>query len=76
MRIVARRVATRSSGVEINNNTRPAPSQPRVKQIAARTVTLPSDALANRVRYCWGDAPRCSLHDTALPASPFELDVK
>lgn len=29
-----------------------------------------------RIRYCWGDSPRCNLYDAAgLPAGPFELAV-
>jgi sialate O-acetylesterase len=44
--------------------------------VMGRTVLLPPDPKATRVRYCWGDAPRCSLHDASLPATPFELEVK
>ncbi|PXA90712.1 9-O-acetylesterase [Nostoc sp. 3335mG] len=32
---------------------------------------------ADRVRYCWGDSPVCTLSDRAgLPATPFELKVE
>jgi sialate O-acetylesterase len=31
---------------------------------------------ATRVRYCWGDAPRCNLYDgSGLPVGPFEIAV-
>jgi sialate O-acetylesterase len=39
-------------------------------------VLLPADPAATRIRYCWGDAPRCSLEDSGLPASPFELALR
>ena len=45
-------------------------------QVQGRGVLRPADPAATRIRYCWGDAPRCSLRDAALPASPFELEVK
>jgi sialate O-acetylesterase len=36
----------------------------------------PDAATATRVRFCWGDAPVCNLHDrSGLPAGPFELDI-
>ena len=58
-----------------------SPSSQQVYAIAkaadqGRGVLLPADPAATRIRYCWGDAPRCSLRDAALPASPFELEVK
>ena len=32
---------------------------------------------ATRVRFCWGDAPRCNLYDrTGLPVGPFEVEVQ
>jgi sialate O-acetylesterase len=32
---------------------------------------------ATRVRYCWADAPVCTLVDgSGLPASPFELEIR
>ena len=32
---------------------------------------------ATRVRYCWADAPVCTLVDcSGLPAVPFELEVR
>jgi sialate O-acetylesterase len=35
------------------------------------------DGTAAKVRYCWGDAPVCTLTDaSALPAGPFELPVQ
>jgi sialate O-acetylesterase len=48
-------------------------------KIIGNTVALPlnNPASVTRVRYCWGDAPKCNLFDAAgLPASPFELEVK
>jgi len=43
----------------------------------ARVVVTPPDTNAvARVRYCWGAAPVCTLHDgSGLPAGPFEIDV-
>jgi sialate O-acetylesterase len=36
----------------------------------------PDVAAATRVRFCWGEAPVCNLHDrSGLPAGPFELDI-
>jgi sialate O-acetylesterase len=32
---------------------------------------------ATRVRYCWGDAPTCTLYDgSGLPAGPFEINIE
>jgi sialate O-acetylesterase len=32
---------------------------------------------ATRVRYCWADAPICTLADgSGLPAPPFELEIR
>jgi sialate O-acetylesterase len=32
---------------------------------------------ATRVRFCWGDAPVCNLHDgSGLPAGPFEIAIQ
>jgi sialate O-acetylesterase len=44
-------------------------------RVAGAGVLLPVDPTATRVRYCWGDAPVCSLRDASLPASPFELEI-
>ena len=46
-------------------------------RIAGNTVVLERGAgPADRVRYCWGDSPVCTLYDEAgLPAAPFEADV-
>ena len=48
-------------------------------RIEGNTVVLtgPDAAEAERVRYCWGDSPVCTLEDASgLPVGPFELDVK
>jgi sialate O-acetylesterase len=43
--------------------------------LAADHVTL--DGAGNRVRYCWGDSPICTLSDASgLPAGPFEVPVQ
>ncbi|MDF7776016.1 sialate O-acetylesterase [Sphingomonas sp. AOB5] len=40
-------------------------------------VLAPGTGQAARVRFCWGDSPRCNLYDKAgLPAAPFELAVE
>jgi sialate O-acetylesterase len=40
------------------------------------TIAVPPGANVTRVRYCWGDAPICTLYDqSGLPAGPFELRV-
>ncbi len=40
-------------------------------------LDLPADLAAQRVRYCWGDGPICTLYDrSALPAGPFELTIQ
>jgi sialate O-acetylesterase len=44
-------------------------------RISGKTVILPADPAATRIRYCWGDAPRCSLRDADLPSTPFELEL-
>jgi sialate O-acetylesterase len=47
--------------------------------IESNRVLLDADDVpgATRVRYCWGDAPICTLYDgSGLPAGPFELPVQ
>ena len=42
-------------------------------------VVLDASSIAKptRVRFCWGDAPICNLHDgSGLPAGPFEIDIQ
>jgi sialate O-acetylesterase len=43
-----------------------------------RVVLEDADAAsATRVRYCWGDAPVCTLYDAAgLPVGPFEIAIR
>ncbi|MBV9548103.1 MAG: 9-O-acetylesterase [Alphaproteobacteria bacterium] len=44
--------------------------------ISGNGVTLAKAGNATRVRYCWGDAPVCTLYDTSgLPAGPFEVPI-
>jgi sialate O-acetylesterase len=39
-------------------------------------IVLGNAGAATRVRYCWGDAPVCTLYDTSgLPAGPFEQKI-
>ncbi len=46
-------------------------------QIRGEDVLLPPSANATHVRYCWGDAPVCTLFDGAnLPAGPFDLPIE
>jgi sialate O-acetylesterase len=47
-------------------------------RVAGTRVVLPAAADAKKIRYCWGDAPTCTLYDSksGLPALPFEMDVK
>lgn len=47
-------------------------------RMSGAQVVLPSAADAKKIRYCWGDAPTCTLYDgkSGLPAVPFEMDVK
>jgi sialate O-acetylesterase len=47
-------------------------------QIAGLQVFLPDDGKTQKVRYCWADAPTCTLYDgkSGLPAFPFEQPVK
>ena len=46
-------------------------------RITGNSVILPNQAGATRVRYCWGDAPVCTLYDTSgLPAGPFETAIR
>ncbi len=48
-------------------------------RVDGRTVRIepaPGETPA-RVRYCWGDAPRCNLYDrTGLPVGPFEAAIQ
>lgn len=45
-------------------------------QIDGNRVLLRAGDGAERVRYCWGDNPVCTLYDTSgLPAGPFELRI-
>src|SRR5262249_10034654 len=45
--------------------------------VAGAQVTLDDDPAAARVRYCWGAAPVCNIHDNAgLPAGPFEASIQ
>lgn len=40
-------------------------------------IGVPESFRPTRVRYCWGDAPICTLYDrSGLPAGPFELSVQ
>jgi sialate O-acetylesterase len=44
--------------------------------ISGNSVTLANAGNATRVRYCWGEAPVCTLYDTSgLPAGPFEQKI-
>ena len=44
--------------------------------ISGNSVTLANAGSATRVRYCWGDAPVCTLYDTSgLPAGPFDQTI-
>lgn len=47
-------------------------------RVSNARVVLPGAADAQKIRYCWGDAPTCTLYDakSGLPAVPFEIDVK
>ena len=47
-------------------------------RVTGAQVVLPAAAGAKKIRYCWGDAPTCTLYDgkSELPAVPFEIDVK
>ena len=45
-------------------------------QIKGDDVVLANAGIATRVRYCWGDAPVCTLYDSSgLPAGPFEMKI-
>jgi sialate O-acetylesterase len=46
--------------------------------IAGSRVVLPDDGAVRKVRYCWADAPTCTLYDSrsGLPAFPFEQPVQ
>ena len=51
-------------------------AEARLEANRIRVETRPGEAPA-RVRYCWGDAPRCNLYDhDGLPAQPFEAAIK
>ncbi len=45
--------------------------------IQGRTVVLHNAATAAKVRFCWADAPTCTLYDgtSLLPALPFEQSI-
>jgi sialate O-acetylesterase len=46
-------------------------------KLAGDHVILSDAGNATRVRYCWGDAPVCTLTDASgLPAGPFELPIQ
>lgn len=47
-------------------------------RIEGTRVVLPDAADARSVRFCWADAPTCTLYDgkSGLPAVPFEQEVK
>lgn len=47
-------------------------------RVSGTQVLLPAALDAKKIRYCWGDAPTCTLYDgkTGLPAVPFEMDVR
>lgn len=46
-------------------------------EIAGDTVRLGPAGAAERVRFCWADAPICNLYDaTGYPVTPFELPVE
>jgi sialate O-acetylesterase len=48
----------------------------RVAPASLRGNTVVLEGSAERVRYCWGDSPVCSLSDASgLPAGPFEIAV-
>jgi sialate O-acetylesterase len=39
------------------------------------TIVLPASPVATRVRYCWGDSPRCGVSDAGGPLTPFEIII-
>jgi sialate O-acetylesterase len=42
----------------------------------AVVLATPQGLEPNRVRYCWGDGPVCTLHEAAgQPAGPFEIAI-
>jgi sialate O-acetylesterase len=46
-------------------------------RVQGSNVVLPDAGNATRVRYCWGEAPVCTLYDgSGLPASPFEAALR
>lgn len=47
-------------------------------RVSGTQVVLPAALDAKKIRYCWGDAPSCTLYDgkSGLPAVPFEVDVQ
>lgn len=47
-------------------------------QVSGSQVVLADDGKARKVRYCWADAPTCTLYDgrSGLPAFPFEQEVR
>jgi len=46
-------------------------------RVSGAQVVLPGAAGARKIRFCWGDAPTCTLYDgkSGLPAVPFEQEV-
>jgi sialate O-acetylesterase len=45
-------------------------------RIKGDDIVLENAGPATRVRYCWGDAPVCTLYDSSgLPAGPFEQKI-
>jgi sialate O-acetylesterase len=46
-------------------------------RIEGNNVVLVNARDATRVRYCWGEAPVCTLYDgSGLPAGPFEAAIR
>jgi sialate O-acetylesterase len=66
--------SSRPVGFEVCND---AGCQWTDAQIAGSQVVLPDAVGARKVRFCWADAPTCTLYDSksGLPAVPFEVDV-
>lgn len=47
-------------------------------EVSGRNIVLRGLAGATKVRYCWSDAPTCTLYDgkSQLPALPFETAIR
>jgi sialate O-acetylesterase len=45
--------------------------------VQGHSIVLDASGIpANRVRFCWGDAPICNLYDSSgLPVGPFEFPI-